>query len=278
MHSACAEYYSRPEAGENHSCTQFANFLSANKACSSDNERIQIDPVKTVCRVSMQQVAEIGSVTSLQEIQAGLERLERRDWWRWAAALLIMLLLTLGMFALSLPDVAKDTFSQEQLSLTVRGLFALVLVFDFFAIYQQVRISGLRKQLSGQIGMHAALEALKSATPEEQAGKKESRRSPRYPFDQRLTVTATVGGKQTIIYGRTIDISEFGMGAVISGFLERGASVSVGFNTGAGDMRLTALVRFVHGFRHGFEFTGMSAAESQNFKQICQFAAADLPR
>jgi hypothetical protein len=228
--------------------------------------------------MSMQQAKENGSVTSLKEIQAGLERLERREWWRWAAALLIMLLLTLGVFSLSLPGVGKDTFSQEQLSLTVRGLFALVLVFDFFAIYQQVLISRLRKQMAGQIGMLAALEALKPATPEEQAGKKERRRSPRYPFDQRLTVTATVRGKQATIYGRTIDISEFGLGAVISGFLERGDSVSVEFNTSAGDLKLTALIRFVHGFRHGFEFIGMSPAESQNLKRACQSAAAVLPR
>lgn len=226
----------------------------------------------------MQQAQENGSVTSLQEIHAGLERLERREWWRWATALLIMLLLTLGVFSLSLPGVGKDTFSQEQLSLTVRGLLGLVLVFDFFAIYQQVRISRLRKQLAGQIGMLAALEALKPATPEEQAGKKERRRSPRYPFDQRLTVTARVQGKQATIYGRTIDISEFGLGAVLSGCLERGDSVSVEFNTSAGDLRLTALIRFVHGFRHGFEFIGMSAAETQSLKGACQSANAALPR
>lgn len=228
--------------------------------------------------MSMQQAIENGSVTSLQEIQAGLERLERREWWRWATALFIILLLTLGVFFLSLPGVGKDAFSQQQLSLTVRGLIALVLVFNFFAIYQQVLISRLRKQLSGQIGMLAALEALKPATPEEEAGKKERRRAPRYPFDQRLTVTAKVQGKQTTIYGRTIDISECGLGTVISGFLERGESVSLEFNTSAGELRLTALVRFVHGFRHGFEFIGMSAADSQKLKQACQSAAALLPR
>jgi len=226
----------------------------------------------------MQQAKENGSVTNLQEIHTGLERLERREWWRWAAALLIMLLLTLGVLALSLPGVGKDTFSQEQLNLTARGLLALVLVFDFFVIYQQVLISRRRKQLAGQIGMLAALEALKPATPEEQAGKKERRRSLRYPFDQRLTVTATVQGKQSAIYGRTIDISESGLGAVLSGFLERGDSVSVEFNTSTGSLRLTAMIRFVHGFRHGFEFVGMSATESQNLKQACQSAAASLPR
>jgi hypothetical protein len=59
--------------------------------------------------------------------------------------------------------------------------------------------------------------------------------------------------------------------------LERGDSVSVELNTSAGDLRLTAVIRFVHGFRHGFEFIGMSAAESQNLKRACQSAAADLP-
>jgi len=226
----------------------------------------------------MRQVKENGSGTSLQEIHTGLERLERREWWRWAVALLIMLLLTLGVLALSLPGVGKDTFSQEQLSLTARGLFALVLVFDFFAIYQQILISRRRKQLAGQIGMLAALEALKPATPEEQAGKKERRQSPRYPFDQRLTVTARVQGKQATIYGRTIDISEFGLGVVLSGFLERGDNVSVEFHTNAGNLKLTAVIRFVHGFRHGFEFIGMSAAESENLKQACQSAGALLPR
>ena len=91
-------------------------------------------------------------------------------------------------------------------------------------------------------------------------------------------MTAKVQGKQATIYGRTIDISEFGLGAVLSGFLERGESVSVEFNTSAGSLRLTAVIRFVHGFRHGFEFVGMSATESQNLKQACQSAATILPR
>src|SRR5258707_1892176 len=219
---------------------------------------------------------ENGPVTSLHEIQAGLERLERREWWRWAAALLIMLLLTLAVLSLSLPGVGKDPFSQEQLSLTVRGLFALVLVFDFFAIYQQVLISRLRKQLAGQIGMLAALEALKPATPEEEAGKKERRRSPRYPFDQRLTMTAKERGKQATFYGRTIDLSEFGLGAVISGFLEGGDAVFLEFNTDAGDLRLAAVIRFVHGFRHGLDLPALSVADPQILKRPSQSGAAPV--
>src|SRR5262249_34115966 len=98
---------------------------------------------------------------SVREMQEGLERLERREWWRWGVALLIMLLLTFGVFALSLSGVRKEVLNDFQFEPLVPGLFALVLVFDFFAIYQQVLISRLRRQLSSQIGMMGALEAIK---------------------------------------------------------------------------------------------------------------------
>jgi hypothetical protein len=223
-------------------------------------------------------LAKENNSASIQELQAGMERLERREWWRWAAALLIMLLLTLGVvsLSLSLPGLGKDGFNQEQLSLSVRGLFALVLVFDIFAIYQQVLISRLRRQMAAQIGMLATLEVLKPVSPEEQAGRKERRRFPRHIFDQRLKVTAKVCGKETTLYARVCDISESGLGAVISGSLERGDNVLLEFNTEAGDLRLTAVIRFVHGFRHGFEFAGMSAEQSQKLKQACLAAVATI--
>ena len=51
------------------------------------------------------------SGTSMRDIQAGLERLERQEWWRWATALLIMLALSFGVFALTLPGPQKDFFT-----------------------------------------------------------------------------------------------------------------------------------------------------------------------
>src|SRR5229473_8286127 len=95
-------------------------------------------------RMTMQMEKENNSAANLQELQAGMERLERREWWRWAAALVIMLLLTLSVFSLSLPGMGKDTSKEDQLGVAVRGLFALVLLFDVFAIYQQVLITRMR--------------------------------------------------------------------------------------------------------------------------------------
>ncbi len=211
----------------------------------------------------MKLMKETVSATSMREIHASLERLERREWWRWATALLIMLLLTLGVFSFYLPGMRKDALSQYQLDLAIPGLFGLVLVFDVFAVYQQVQISRLRRQLSGQIGMLAALEVLKPVAPEEQEGWKERRRAARHPFDQRLKINAMVDGQETTFYGRIIDLSELGLGAVVSGSLERGDKVSLEFNVGAGfpPLLLTAVVRYTRGFRHGFEFSGLGTVE-----------------
>jgi hypothetical protein len=199
------------------------------------------------------------SGTSMREIQAGLERLERREWWRWATALFIMLLLSLGVFSLSAPGPHKDLLSRYQWDLTIPALFATILVFNIFVVHQQIRISRMRRQLSGQIGMLAALEVLRPASAQEQAGQRELRRAPRYPFDQRLKVKAQGDGEEVILYGRIIDLSEMGLGAVISGSLERGATVSLEFSAGPGKptLLLTSVVRYARGFRHGFEFSGL---------------------
>ena len=152
--------------------------------------------------------------------------------------------------------------------MAVPGLFGLVLLFVVLAITQQVRISRLRRQLSGQIGMLAALEVLKPALPDEQKGWQERRRAPRWPFDQRVTVKAMVEGNEVVLYGRIIDISELGLGAVISGSLKRGEAVSLEFSTGPGNptLYLAGVIRCVRGFRHGFEFAGLSVGQSDSLR------------
>jgi PilZ domain-containing protein len=228
--------------------------------------------------MNVQAMNDNNSTASLRDIQSGLERLERREWWRWGTALTITLLLTLGVFALS-QGLGREVFASSQLDLhlAVPGLLALVLLFDVFVVYQQVRISRLRRRLAGQIGMLAALEVLKPADPEEQAGRRERRRAERLPFDQRLTVKAVVQGAETILYGRVIDISELGLGAVISGSLERGDQVTVEVNVVGDTVRLTALIRYARGFRHGFEFLGVTAGEREKLERVCAAAGLSLP-
>jgi hypothetical protein len=220
----------------------------------------------------MDRTSETVAAASMRDMQANLERLERREWWRWATALVIMLLLTFGVFSLSLPEVRRESFTTIQLDLAVKGLFALVLVFDFFVIYQQIVISRLRRQLANQIGMMSALEALKPASPLDQAGRKERRRTPRHPFDQRVKVRVTSPGKEGIYFGRIIDISPYGLAAVLSGSLERGDKVSLEFSAGAGTpaLSLAAVIRYANGFRHGLEFLGVSATELEHLRRACR--------
>jgi hypothetical protein len=220
------------------------------------------------------------SGTSMREIQAGLEHLERQEWWRWATALLIMLALSFGVFALTLPGPQKDFFTHYRWNTAVPGLFATILVFNAFVVYQQIRISRMRRQLSTQIGMLAALEVLRPPTPEEQAGRQERRRAQRYPFDQRLKVKATLDGEEIVLYGRIIDLSELGLGAVISGSLERDAQVSLEFSTGPGrtSLLLTGVVRSVRGFRHGFEFAALEVGDLDRLRSCFPEAALLVSR
>lgn len=91
--------------------------------------------------------------SGLQEIQRQLRKLERRDWWLWATALVIMLLLTVAVFSLSFPELVspQDTFLRFNLNRLVRGLAGLIILFNGYTVYQQIQIKRLRAQFSEQL-------------------------------------------------------------------------------------------------------------------------------
>jgi diguanylate cyclase (GGDEF)-like protein len=97
--------------------------------------------------------------TRLEEIQASLKKLERRDWWLWAVAIIVMLLLTLAVVSLSFPGLLKteDPIFQFSLNEAVRGLVGLVLLFNTYSIYQQIQIKRLRRQFSEQLQVMSRL-------------------------------------------------------------------------------------------------------------------------
>jgi diguanylate cyclase (GGDEF)-like protein len=94
-------------------------------------------------------------------IQVRLHELERRDWHRWCVAIVVMFLLVCAVAALSIPAFLseQDVSFQENLVRSVRGLAGLVLIFSFYAIYQQVLIKRLRRQLAEQFTDVAKLRA-----------------------------------------------------------------------------------------------------------------------
>ena len=89
----------------------------------------------------------------IAELQAKLQKLERRDWWLWMMAVVVMLLLTLAILSMNFPGAFRneDPFFRFNRDQAVRGLVALILLFNTYTIYQQVIVKRLRKDFSAQL-------------------------------------------------------------------------------------------------------------------------------
>jgi diguanylate cyclase (GGDEF)-like protein len=98
-----------------------------------------------------------GSDVAGDEIGQSLKKVERRDWWLWGTAALIMLLLTSAVCFLSFlsPWRERDTLLQSELDSAVSGLVALILLFSLFAVHQQIIIKRLRRELAEQMAKTA---------------------------------------------------------------------------------------------------------------------------
>lgn len=98
-------------------------------------------------------VQEPAPPAALDELETTVRQLDRRDWSLWITAVLILLLLCFTIFSLSFPGPwrREEMLSEEQLSTGTKGLFALVVLFAFFAIHQQRKMKQLRNKLLTQI-------------------------------------------------------------------------------------------------------------------------------
>ncbi len=210
---------------------------------------------------------------AMQDATQELKRLERQDWWRWATVVTVTLLLTFGVFALSLPELKRSFFDQSRLDLSVTALCGIVLIFDVFALYQQVIIMRLRRQLATHIGMVATLEMLKPVPQSSTNPRPPVREFQRFHFDQRVTIKAAVGGKETSTHGRTSDISDRGVGTVIPEPLQLGTHAMVEINLG-GESKLVipSILRYRRGFHHGFEFIGVTPSQVEAIHRACEGA------
>jgi PAS domain S-box-containing protein len=82
-------------------------------------------------------------------LRTNFRRIERREWWLWAAAVVITLLLTVGLASFILPNSRfhQDFYSLNVLPQAIRGLVALVFLFDLYTIYQHLLIYRIRREL-----------------------------------------------------------------------------------------------------------------------------------
>jgi diguanylate cyclase (GGDEF)-like protein len=86
----------------------------------------------------------------LAEIQASQREVERQSLWVWGNAVVIILALTAALASLSATMLPKDatTFLGVSLSLAVKIMVGLVVVFTVHMIYQNVQLRRLQRQLA----------------------------------------------------------------------------------------------------------------------------------
>jgi len=209
----------------------------------------------------------------LSETMAKLAKLERAEWWRWTAVLIISVALALGVMSMAYPHVRPAVISETQIGTILQGLLGLVLLFDLFAFYQQMKISKMRRDLASQVGMLSTLEVLRPPDPIEEIQRHNRRKAPRFLLDARLKVTMRANPKRQV-FGRTRDISETGLGAVIADPLESGERVILEFPVEFQEKPVVihAVVCYRRGFHHGFELLAPEAEESATIRQICRIA------
>jgi PAS domain S-box-containing protein len=79
-----------------------------------------------------------------------MRQVEGREWWLWGCAVVVTLALTFGILALTFPGFHFSANSVYSLNLKewVRGLAALVLLFDLYTVYQQRELQRIRRKLA----------------------------------------------------------------------------------------------------------------------------------
>jgi diguanylate cyclase (GGDEF)-like protein/PAS domain S-box-containing protein len=77
-----------------------------------------------------------------------IQVIEGREWWLWGFAVLVTLILTVGIIALTFPATGFLTYTEWfDLKEWARGLAALVLIFDVYTLYQHFQIQRIRRQI-----------------------------------------------------------------------------------------------------------------------------------
>ena len=94
----------------------------------------------------------VGSLRAPHEMSvwALIRHAERRQWWLWASAIAVTILLTIGMASFSYIFAESDPQVSYAFRDSLRGLFGLVFLFDLYTIYQQLQIHRIRRQLTEQ--------------------------------------------------------------------------------------------------------------------------------
>src|ERR1700693_1563524 len=85
-----------------------------------------------------------------ETISMNFRKMEKHEWWLWSGAVSVTLLLTAGLVSFLLPgltEIKNDESTFLFMPQIVRGLLGLVLIFDIYTLYQQLKINRIRRKL-----------------------------------------------------------------------------------------------------------------------------------
>src|ERR1019366_6435735 len=91
-----------------------------------------------------------GNNLSPKPISMNFRKMERHEWWLWSGAVSVTLLLTAGLASFLLPGVVGSKSDESTflfMPQIARGLLGVVLIFDIYTLYQQLKINGIRRKL-----------------------------------------------------------------------------------------------------------------------------------
>jgi len=102
-----------------------------------------------------------------QELANQFRQIEKRDWWVWGYSIFVIFLLTFAVVALALPAVRQGANAIFNIKMVeaVFGLIALVVIFNIYALSQEILIKRLRRQLAEKQGHSDLLRNLAMVDP-----------------------------------------------------------------------------------------------------------------
>lgn len=123
--------------------------------------------------------------------------------------------------------------------------------------------------------MKSAVQSLKRDTElmiPDPSDPKMLRRYLRYSLDVRVSIKVFRPGNPIVLWGRSIEMGQDGIGVTLTGQLEVGevATLEVRLPASSNPLKLRALVRYRDGLRHGFEFLARDATQQELILRTCE--------
>jgi len=111
--------------------------------------------------MSEEQQSGVQAIVCAETVRERFRKLDRRQWWLWSTAVLVLILLSVGVASFAFPNILSQEHATYSFYLdqSVRSVVGLVLIFCLYLAYQQSQIIRVRNQLADQVEVLAKVQA-----------------------------------------------------------------------------------------------------------------------